>query len=317
VADWEAKTKGVVLDVSGTQRLNRSKNRKKVKLNDKESWKSQASEEMNSASKALYNFNFMESTLLFCLCLVVLSGLMFQSDQVKPGTRWQKGLTLWTFIVIMFSVAYFFGILFMEIAVAMGYFDQAKAKKKLGIQDDADEEAPAPADDDEEFEMATSNPIFGDKNEDAAKLKKAEDVIQKQADEIKQLKMQAGKASLDGGGGSYGLGRQHSMKKKKSNMGGKKKSGRGLLGADAGDWEEAVSKKSGKTYYYNKKTKETRWENPKNSMALGLDTRASLSKPAGFGSQSDLLGGSDFSSTNPMALARGNSPGKEEQSHAL
>jgi hypothetical protein len=28
--------------------------------------------------------------------------------------------------------------------------------------------------------MATSNPIFGDKNEDAAKLKKAEDVIQKQ-----------------------------------------------------------------------------------------------------------------------------------------
>ena len=88
----------------------------------------------------MYNFNFMESTLLFCLCLVVLNGLMFQSDQIKPGSRWERGLAAWTFVIVMFSVVYFFGVLFTEIAVAMGYLDSSKAKKKLGLKEDGDEE---------------------------------------------------------------------------------------------------------------------------------------------------------------------------------
>merc|ERR1711865_524134 len=62
VADWESKSKGVVLDVSKMNRLQK-KGKKKLGFNDADAWKSEAAEEFNNASKALYNFNFMEATM--------------------------------------------------------------------------------------------------------------------------------------------------------------------------------------------------------------------------------------------------------------
>merc|ERR1719409_1718939 len=157
--------------------------------------------------------------------------------------------------------------------------------------------------------MATANPIFG--NAEANRLKDAEALIAKQAEEIKQLKIQTSKKSM--------LNRQqssHNTKKSKQHFG-EKSSGAGG-GTDEGDWVQAVSSKSGKTYYYNKKTKETSWENPTERMSLGLEehtkkqalsskSQQNLFKKSSFKKDRESkkeTRGSGFQMANPMSLTQ-------------
>jgi hypothetical protein len=284
VSAFEARKREVYLD----SKLNQKSSSKKLKFDESSTWKSGAKQASEGASKALYNFNFMEATLLFCLCLVVLNGLMFQSDQIKPGSRWQKGLTLWTFIIVMSSVAYFFGVLFVEVAAGMGYFDRQKAMKKLGLKHQEKEAVKEERSETiSDMNMATANPIFGvaENQKKDKKIKELQEILKNQAEELAALKKatHAGKVShQDSFKGKKRSGLKASGQKKSFESHKKKQSS----SADEGDWKAAVSKKSGKTYYYNSKTKETRWENPNESMSLGLDTSDS---------------GTSFASVNPMS----------------
>ena len=115
--------------------------------------------------EAIFNYNTIESTLLFCSVLVVLSGLMFQSETIKPGTKFELGLTLWTYLVVGFSVVFFVVVVGTEIFVGLGICDSGKARKLLGV--DADKDSDSESDEDEvqfEHNAAASsektNPMF-------------------------------------------------------------------------------------------------------------------------------------------------------------
>merc|ERR1711865_116713 len=205
-----------------------------------------------------------------------------------------------------------------EIAVAMGKLDTKAANKRLGLKDSEGEELPETRDAANSiFEMGTANPLNAVANDD--ELKKAEAVIKEQAEEIAHLKKAAGSAAINK---KSGLKHKSSMKKKKS---------AGAMQVDSSsmaDWTEAVSAKSGKTYYYNKKTKETRWTDP--NLEFGLDSDSptksedahSMFKANSFKRKKESAidvkesRGSGFQVGNPMALAHAPKDGAE-QTHAL
>lgn len=59
------------------------------------------------------------------------------------------------------------------------------------------------------------------------------------------------------------------------------------------DWTEAVDKKSGKTYYYNKQTKETRWTKPEIATAGNVEDEAT-NNPANWVSSTDKSSGKKY-----------------------
>jgi hypothetical protein len=149
-----ARAFGNELDISSIDTTD-SARKKRVGLGN-ESAKGARQDESASLAKSIYNYNTIESTLLFCAILVVLSGLMFQSDAIKPDSNWERGLLLWTFSIVMFSIVFFFAVVGTEIAVGLGIWDAASAKKKLGMKND--EEQDSSSSDDEE--MHGGNPIY-------------------------------------------------------------------------------------------------------------------------------------------------------------
>ena len=69
--------------------------------------------------------------------------------------------------------------------------------------------------------------------------------------------------------------------------------------AICGGWKVAKDGKSGKTYYYNPKTKETQWERPENCASLDADLREAQNDPArqaGSGPCADWLPAKDKNS---------------------
>merc|ERR1719379_1701052 len=77
----------------------------------------------------------MESTLLFSAVLVVLCGLMFQSEQIQKKGNWGTGLFYLTLTIIVVSVLYFFTIFTSEILIAFGYTTSCQKKKLQEAQE--------------------------------------------------------------------------------------------------------------------------------------------------------------------------------------
>merc|ERR1719305_1412476 len=76
----------------------KKKGKKAFKFNERSTWDKKAAE---SAYNYFWNYNTVESTLLFSACLVLLNGLMFQSRQIVPGGPWERGLLIWTMFIIV------------------------------------------------------------------------------------------------------------------------------------------------------------------------------------------------------------------------
>ena len=144
------------VDLSGGHRPS-MKGTKKVQLGSERSAED-LEENALGFRQSIYNYNTIESTLLFCAILIVLSGLMFTSDAIKPDSNWERGLLLWTTVILLFSICFFFAVVGTEIAVGLGIWDHATAKKKLGIKE---EEESSDSDSDDDMTMAgNSNPLF-------------------------------------------------------------------------------------------------------------------------------------------------------------
>jgi hypothetical protein len=117
----------------------------------------------HTVSRAIFNYNTIESTLLFCAILIVLSGLMFQSDAIKPGTKWEQGLTLWTYLIVGFSVVFFVGVVGTEIVVGLGCLSKERARKVMRLAGDGSD---SDSDDDDRSKSDSvelgghTNPIF-------------------------------------------------------------------------------------------------------------------------------------------------------------
>jgi hypothetical protein len=70
-----------------------------------------------SAVTFFWNYNTVESVLLFCAVLVNLAGVMFESGQLdQRGFEAQKAFITWVVVlIIVLSIAYFFVVLISEI----------------------------------------------------------------------------------------------------------------------------------------------------------------------------------------------------------
>jgi hypothetical protein len=98
----------------------------------------------------MWNYNTVEQTLLFTMCLVLISAIMFQSPQIKPGSKMELGLAAWTFLLIMGSLVYFLAVLASEIALGMGWLGSSRAERWFGVTNTRS--GVADEDDDEENE---------------------------------------------------------------------------------------------------------------------------------------------------------------------
>jgi hypothetical protein len=65
--------------------------------------------------KALFNYNTVESTLLFCAILVCLFGIMFASGFMEPGDILYERLGELTLTVIFISLSYYFIVVWSEV----------------------------------------------------------------------------------------------------------------------------------------------------------------------------------------------------------
>ena len=79
---------------------------------------------VESVANFLWDYNTVESTLLFCACLILMSGIMFESGQLEDteGTFTNVSaqiLSLLTLLIIISSFVYFAMVLMAEIAVSL------------------------------------------------------------------------------------------------------------------------------------------------------------------------------------------------------
>jgi len=174
-----------------------------------------------SASRTfLFNYNTVESVLLFCAVLVNLSGIMFESGQLTNGSS-NDALAYLVILLISLSMAYFCVVLVAELLFAF-YPNSWLFRKRL-------EE-----DDDEGTTFESNNPLMvqstttlkpaeettpeDNAGSSAEDLQEMQDIIQQQKDEIKQLQQQLASDNLTKG---LGFATKKNEKKKKKNFGGR------------------------------------------------------------------------------------------------
>jgi hypothetical protein len=110
--------------------------------------------------KYAFNYNTVESVLLFCGILVCLFGIMFASEFTGPGEAMYERLGELTLAIICTSLAYYFSVVWVEVIAVMypglkisfvsGAVDQKKdqqildeAGNVIGVKGDEDEEEEA------------------------------------------------------------------------------------------------------------------------------------------------------------------------------
>jgi hypothetical protein len=195
VAKYEAEIAG--LDTHVVTAKARAADKRKGKKNIKFGDKSARSAVAKQSADYLMNYNTVECVLLFCACMVLLCGLMFQSKQVTPGSSVLLTLTSCTLAIMVSSICYFFFVVFHEIVTGLGL----KQKKKGG----ADEKSDAKEEEEEEDDGAmvfadnailakngTQNPLAGPEagkgGASAKELSDAMESIQQLQSEVKDLK---------------------------------------------------------------------------------------------------------------------------------
>jgi hypothetical protein len=205
--------------------------KKVFKFNERKTWDSGVAK---AAYSYFWNYNTVEASLLFSACLVLINGLMFQSRQIVPGGKWERGLLAWTVLVIVGTTLYFSAVLCSEIVVGLGWMQKKTASKLLGHDTGEEDEGRQREDSDIEFADTSfangmaSNPIARAKAGKAAE-KSLADTVKLSADnaqlaelvrtlrsENATLKKEAGAAnSLRGDSIKQSLNFAHGSSKKK------------------------------------------------------------------------------------------------------
>jgi len=165
----------------------------------------------NRAVLYFWNYNAVEATLLFCACMVMLAGLMFQSKQVKEDPYWELGLASLTLVIIIFSIIYFFAVLLTEVLLGLGLLDrfaalQARVKKRSDKYKRRYEKQAEPEIEGVDSASATVlNKTMATKrlstfnevgNELETQLKHTESTIEALQNELRELKMKARSSTL-------------------------------------------------------------------------------------------------------------------------
>merc|ERR1712100_21814 len=157
------------------------------------------------------NYNTVEAVLLFCAFLIVLMGLMFNSQGVEVGSAGETSVISFTLTVIGFSVLYFFIVLFSELVLGLDMCKtvcQARSSKfaaKLTETDEERDQVSNVQDDEIEFssnmlhKRMSSNPVAEKAGQDAMReLGTAHETIEQLQSEVRELKKKMQAASLKG-----------------------------------------------------------------------------------------------------------------------
>jgi len=168
----------------------------------------------------IFNYNTVESVLLFSAVLVNLSGIMFESGQLENGSS-NDALAYLVIVLISFSVVYFCLVLGAELLFAFNP-DFWLFRKAKDVEDDEDmftSDNPLVKGASQAFDSdaALAGMAVDDtKNQEA--LQEMQNIIQHQKDEIKQLQQQVSNDNLTKGLGYASNSKKE--KKKKKNFGG-------------------------------------------------------------------------------------------------
>jgi len=129
VAQAKAKAAGRVSVQVGTGRQMKSRLPNAQRSTQRSS---AAKENMALARDEMWNYNNVEQTLLFTMCLILINAIMFQSDQIKANKKMELGLAAWTFILILGSLVYFLLVLVSELALGLGWLSPSRAQQLFG-----------------------------------------------------------------------------------------------------------------------------------------------------------------------------------------
>jgi len=163
------------------------------------------------AAQYFWNYNTVESVLLFCGCMVVLGGLMFQSAQVDEGSGQGYAILVIVMLIIICSIMYFTAVLLTEILIGLGVGEtiiKLFFKEKKGGVDDKDnlsenDSLERTRAESEVIMMANPTAAGGggdyeDGGASATDLKQAHQTIQQLQNELKDLKKKVQTQTLKG-----------------------------------------------------------------------------------------------------------------------
>ena len=230
LAEHEAEMKGSDLLVAkvnakkgglggGADRAAERKRKMQVKASKKMAW--HVTDQRKAAANAanyFWNYNSVEAVLLFCACLVLISGLMFSSDGLAQAPR--KSLTYFVMTIVICSILYFVSVLMTELVIGLGLW-KPKEKKKPEEDEAADKQVEA--EDVIQFAAPAANPMHdgrgsimaggGDNSGLLMQTKQQQEAIEQQQAEIARLKKANRVAQLQG----YNSSSSNIKKKKKLN----------------------------------------------------------------------------------------------------
>jgi hypothetical protein len=99
-----------------------------VKASKKMAW--HVTDQRKSAAQAanyFWNYNAVEAVMLFCACIVLITGLMFSSDGVQEGSAARKTLTYFVMFIVISSIIYFSCVLTTELVIGLGLWKPKEA----------------------------------------------------------------------------------------------------------------------------------------------------------------------------------------------
>lgn len=217
IAKFEAESAGHdVSTYKSKARAQRRRGREKIRFGEKIT-----RQRAENTAEYFWNYNTVEAVLLFCAFLIVLMGLMFNSQGVAVGSAGETSVISFTLTVIGFSVLYFFIVLFSELVLGLDMCKtvcQARSSKfaaKLTETDEERDQVSNVQDDEIEFssnmlhKRMSSNPVAEKAGQDAMReLGTAHETIEQLQSEVRELKKKMQAASLKGYTGSASSGRK-------------------------------------------------------------------------------------------------------------
>jgi hypothetical protein len=199
VAKYEAELEGQdTRVVKSKERAARKRGKQRLKFGERVTRK-----QAEDSVEYLWNYNTVESVLLFCANMVLLCGLMFQSKQVTPGSPALLGLTSVAMLIIAVSITYFLLVVTSEIVIGLGLFKGGNGKgKELSEKDEGEQDG---FDEDDSGVVFSDNSILSGGNKrpsmnplvssdggaggsSAVELHQAHETIEQLQSEVKELK---------------------------------------------------------------------------------------------------------------------------------
>eukprot|EP00937_MAST-01D_sp_MAST-1D-sp2_P003135 g3135.t1 len=115
VAKYEAEKANMDVGVfKAKAQITRKRGREKIRFGEKIT-----RDRAEASIEYFWNYNTVEAVLLFSAFLIVLMGLMFNSDGFQPGSDAESGTQAFTLFVLIFSIIYFMVVLSSELIIGL------------------------------------------------------------------------------------------------------------------------------------------------------------------------------------------------------